>query len=78
MILDVKYYLHADDPDYYPFLTIPNETVDGKRNWLDSYCVVGQHSEIKDLNYLEQCAEISKEEYIKRTSGLYTPIDYLQ
>ena len=77
-ILDVNYYLHEDDTDYFPFLTVPNETVDGSRQWLDGYCVVGQHFEVKDVSYLDQCEEISKDEYIKRTEGYYTPKDYLQ
>lgn len=30
-----------------------------------------------DNAYAKECNRISKEEYLKRTEGLYTPVDYL-
>lgn len=43
---------------------------------LMSYCPIGQHSE-DSIDYIKSCKEISKDEYIKYSNGLYTPEDYL-
>ncbi|AYP68178.1 hypothetical protein PQE75_gp046 [Bacillus phage vB_BcoS-136] len=40
------------------------------------YCPVGQHGEGM-TGYLKYCKEITKEEYLKASMGLYTPSDYL-
>lgn len=41
------------------------------------YAPIGQHGEIKDKKYLDECTEITKEEYIKYSNNFYTPVDYL-
>ena len=40
------------------------------------YSPIGQHSPL-DRNYLEECKAISKEDYIKYSNGLWTPLEYL-
>lgn len=42
----------------------------------DCYCPIGQHGTLS-LEYLKDCKEITKEQYIKTSEGLYTPEDYL-
>jgi len=42
----------------------------------DCYCPIGQHSNLS-LEYLKDCKEITKAEYIKASDGLYTPKEYL-
>lgn len=46
-------------------------------NQWSSYCPQGQHSNI-DPRYLTECKSITKEEYIKYSSGFYTPAEYLE
>lgn len=43
---------------------------------LTYYCPIGQHSE-GDREYIGDCMEITKEEYLKASGHLYTPKDYL-
>jgi hypothetical protein len=40
------------------------------------YCPIGQHSTF-DYDYLEECEEISREDYIRISGHLYTPEGYL-
>lgn len=42
------------------------------------YCPVGQHGDLKDISYLNECRKISKEEYLEVSKGYYTPLDYLK
>ena len=41
------------------------------------YCPIGQHGELS-LDYLAECKEISRDEYMKIAGWLYTPEDYLK
>ncbi len=44
----------------------------------DYYCPIGQHGTLS-LDYLRNnCKEITKEQYIKTSEGIYTPNDYIQ
>lgn len=45
--------------------------------WLELYCPVGQHSELKDDSYLDVCETITKDEYKQITKGFHTPGEYL-
>lgn len=40
------------------------------------YCPIGQHSNLS-LDYLKDCKEITKEDYLKASEGIYTPKEYL-
>ena len=70
----MKYY---KDDDKFPFLVYENSLVDGSVRWYEAYCVIGQHFELKDVDYLKTCKEITVEEYKAMTEGFYTPIEYL-
>lgn len=41
------------------------------------YCPVGQHGQ-GHARYLDECSEITKEEYLEASKGLYTPSDYIE
>jgi hypothetical protein len=42
------------------------------------YCPIGQHSTLS-LDYLNNdCKEITKEEYLKASEGIYTPEEYIK
>lgn len=45
---------------------------------LECYCPIGQHSEIDLVCLLKECKEITKEQYLKTSGGLYTPEEYLK
>lgn len=49
---------------------------EGYVNNLTYYAPIGQHSE-GDREYINECEIITKEEYLKASSHLYTPKDYL-
>jgi hypothetical protein len=40
------------------------------------YCPIGQHQE-GSREYMNGCNKITKEEYLKASQGLYTPLDYV-
>ena len=46
-------------------------------NFLEGYAPVGQHFNLKDEGYLDECEKITKEEYKMLSEGFYTPKDYL-
>ena len=72
--IKVRYYTDGDD---YPFVVQENSLIDGSLSWYDCYCVVGQHFELKDPEYLNTCVEIFVKEYKELTEGFYTPDEYL-
>lgn len=42
------------------------------------YCAIGQHGNLS-IDYLKNnCKEISLDQYVKTTKGLYTPEEYLK
>lgn len=41
-----------------------------------SYSPVGQHSALH-VDYLSECGKITKDEYLKYSSGFYTPEEYV-
>jgi hypothetical protein len=43
---------------------------------LSCYAPVGQHSKL-DSGYMEECTEITREEYLEISKGFYTPADYI-
>lgn len=43
---------------------------------MTSYAPIGQHSDL-DPEYLKNCLEITKEEYIKASGDVFTPYQYL-
>lgn len=54
--------------------------VNWDKKWGDMvmcYCPIGQHSEAA-VSYVHNCKEITRDEYIKYTDGIYTPADYLE
>lgn len=53
-----------------------NEDWDHEGKHKTCYAPIGQHGAI-DPTYLDQCEEITKEEYIQISEGLYTPAEYL-
>jgi hypothetical protein len=42
-----------------------------------SYSPIGQHSQLKDIGYLNECTEITRDKYLEVSSHLYTPREYL-
>lgn len=59
------------------FVVFENGYEDGSKTWLEGYNVIDGHFELKDNEYLSSCERITKEEYLKETEGLYTPVEYL-
>lgn len=52
-----------------------DEVADHNGN-LTIYCPIGQHS-AGSSQYIDECEEITKEEYIQASKGYYTPQEYL-
>lgn len=50
--------------------------IDGNEKRLTIYSPTEQHSE-GDRDYVKECKEITKEEYLSVSKDFYTPIDYL-
>ena len=67
----------ATDPEQV-FLVIPNTEKDcADDGCIMTYAPIGQHSEAF-ISYLDECIEISKEEYLEISKGIYTPEEYLK
>lgn len=61
------------------FLVIWDSTDDGScnPNMVMSYCPIGQHGEAS-IDYVKNdCKEITKDDYLHISEGLYTPPEYL-
>lgn len=72
------YFVHKDDLKDVSAYTVMVVIDDKLRNGrLTCYCPIGQHSEI-DRGFLKECHSISKETYLRVSSHLYTPEDYLE
>ena len=57
------------------FLVYENENNRG--TFLEGYAPIGQHINISDVSYLDECTKISKEVYKKISGNYYTPKEYL-
>jgi hypothetical protein len=49
---------------------------EGVKEKLTYYCPIGQHQQ-GDRGYMDECNPITKEQYLKASSDLYTPVAYL-
>lgn len=49
----------------------------GDKVWVEGYNVIDGHFQLEDKAYLEECEQITKEEYLEGTKGFYTPEAYL-
>lgn len=49
---------------------------EGYKDKLSYYCPIGQHSH-GDRDYIKECKEITKEQYMETTRHFWTPTDYL-
>ena len=43
---------------------------------LTAYCPIGQHG-AASREYIKECKEITLDEYLKHSKGIYTPEEYL-
>jgi hypothetical protein len=68
------YYVHKEDE-----LTPVNVMVviDEGYKRLTCYTPIGQHSEM-DRGYFNECNQITKDQYLTVSEGIYTPEEYLQ
>lgn len=67
------YFVHKDDDKLNPLTAMVVIDADNK---LYGYCPKEQHFDL-DRGYLNECMRITKEEYLKASKGLYTPLEYL-
>lgn len=72
--MDILGYYKDGDSDL-SFRTVFIAIDEGNEN-LTYYAPVGQHVE-GGRSYLNECTEITKEEYLEASEGFYTPSDYL-
>jgi len=73
----IGYFVDKDGDKSIPsdvFVAI-DEVADFKGN-LTIYCTIGQHGSAS-LEYIKECEEITKKEYIEASRGLYTPVEYI-
>lgn len=54
-----------------------NGYIDGSKTWLEYYNILDGHGEIKDIEYLNLCEKITKEQYIEATKQWHTPKEYI-
>lgn len=52
------------------------DDIANSRGDLTVYCPIGQHSSAS-LDYIKECKEITKEEYLEASKIFYTPKEYL-
>ena len=80
-----KYYKGRDfdksinDDDFIPASSIFVRVFDATANpgMEVVYSPIGQHGEAS-IEYINECIEITKKEYLNISSGNYTPADYLK
>jgi hypothetical protein len=70
------YYVDRDGDENSPY-NVFVAIDEGVPNNLTYYCPIGQHQQ-GDKEYLGDCKEITKEHYLRVSSHLYTPADYLK
>lgn len=70
------YFAHEKDIDDLSANNVMVVIDEGEKGRLTYYCPIGQHSWFYK-EYLNECVEISKEDYKKVSKLFYTPEDYL-
>lgn len=76
--MEIKFYkgYHTIGRDIHQVFVYIDEAWDSQGKYKTCYAPIGQHGAI-DPSYLDDCCEITREEYIKESQGLYTPEEYL-
>lgn len=72
----VGYFVHEDDKGLLDGASVMAVIDDERKGWFTCYCPIGQHS-LMSAEYLNECNEITKDDYLKASEGIYTPEDYL-
>lgn len=47
------------------------------KKWMEGYNVLDGHFVLRDVEYLDVCEKITKEEYLQATKGYHTPEIYI-
>lgn len=67
-------------PSHTVFVTLGEgyfSTAHDGEHYIQTYSPMGQHGEAT-YDYVKECKEITKEEYIRLSEGLYTPEEYIR